>query len=477
MLDRRQFYINGKWVNPAKANDFEIINPATEEAFAVISLGDQADTDAAVSAARNAFKSWQHSTKSERIALLKSIQSEYAKREEDIAQATTMEMGAPITLSRIQQVGCGTGHIQKFIDSLEAFEFEESIEGFPSEKIIKEPIGVAGLITPWNWPMNQIFLKVIPAIAAGSTCILKPSEVSPLSAYVFSEIMHDAGVPAGVYNMLNGDGVGVGSQMSCHQDIDMISFTGSTRAGALISKAASDTVKRVTLELGGKGANIVFADADDKAVKRGTMHVFNNSGQSCNAPTRMLVERSYYEEAVEIATAVAQNHTVGDPAIEGPHMGAMSSGPHYDKVQNMIDAGIKEGARLVAGGLGRPEGMNKGYFVRPTVFADVTNDMTVGRDEIFGPVLVMMPFDNEAQAYELANDTDYGLTNYVQTQDPDKAKRAACAMRAGMIRINGDGGAGPSPFGGYKQSGNGREGGKWGIEDFCEIKHITGWTL
>ena len=349
--------------------------------------------------------------------------------------------------------------------------------GIPSEKIIKEPIGVAGLITPWNWPMNQIFLKVIPAIAAGSTCILKPSEVSPLSAYVFSEIMHDAGVPAGVYNMLNGDGVGVGSQMSCHQDIDMISFTGSTRAGALISKAASDTVKRVTLELGGKGANIVFADADDKAVKRGTMHVFNNSGQSCNAPTRMLVERSYYEEAVEIATAVAQNHTVGDPAIEGPHMGAMSSGPHYDKVQNMIDAGIKEGARLVAGGLGRPEGMNKGYFVRPTVFADVTNDMTVGRDEIFGPVLVMMPFDNEAQAYELANDTDYGLTNYVQTQDPDKAKRAACAMRAGMIRINGDGGAGPSPFGGYKQSGNGREGGKWGIEDFCEIKHITGWTL
>jgi aldehyde dehydrogenase (NAD+) len=359
---------------------------------------------------------------------------------------------------------------------LEAFDFEESIQGFPSEKIIKEPIGVAGLITPWNWPMNQIFLKVIPAIAAGSTCVLKPSEISPLSAYVFSEIMHDAGVPAGVYNMINGDGVGVGSQMSSHKDIDMISFTGSTRAGALISKAASDTVKRVTLELGGKGANIVFADADEKAVKRGTMHVFNNSGQSCNAPTRMLVERSYYDEAVEIATTVAQNHTVGDPATEGPHMGAMSSGLHYEKVQNMIDAGIKEGARLVAGGLGRPEGINKGFFVRPTVFADVTNEMTVGREEIFGPVLVMMPFDNEAQAYELANDTDYGLTNYVQTQDQEKAKRAACAMRAGMIRINGDGGAGPSPFGGYKQSGNGREGGKWGIEDFCEIKHITGWT-
>ncbi|MEZ8007937.1 MAG: aldehyde dehydrogenase family protein [Amylibacter sp.] len=476
MLDKRQFYIDGKWVNPAKKNDFEVINPATEEAFAVISLGGQEDTDAAVAAARTAFGSWQHSLKSDRIALLKSIQTEYAKREEDIAQATTMEMGAPITLSRTQQVGCGTSHIQKFIDSLEEFEFEEVLEGFPNEKILKEPIGVAGLITPWNWPMNQIFLKVIPAIAAGSTCVLKPSEISPLSAYVFSEIMHAAGVPAGVYNMLNGDGIGVGSQMSSHRDIDMISFTGSTRAGSLISKAASDTVKRVTLELGGKGANIVFADADAKAVKRGTMHVFNNSGQSCNAPTRMLVERSYYDKAVEIAVATAEAHSVGDPSLEGSHMGAMSSEAHYNKVQSMIEQGIKEGARLVAGGMGRPEGLNKGYFVRPTVFADVTNDMIVGRDEIFGPVLAIMPFDNEEHAYELANDTDYGLTDYVQTQDPDKAKRAARAMRAGMIRINGDGGAAPSPFGGYKQSGNGREGGKWGIEDFCEIKHITGWT-
>lgn len=476
MLDKRQFYIGGEWVNPAEANDHDVINPATEEAFATISLGDQADTDAAVAAARKAFGTWQHSSKAERIALLKSIQTEYAKREEDVAQATSLEMGAPISLSRTQQVGCGTGHIQKFIDSLEKFEFEEEIEGFPTEKILKEPIGVAGLITPWNWPMNQIFLKVIPAIAAGSTCILKPSEESPLSAYVFAEIMHDAGVPAGVFNLINGDGVGVGSQMSAHKDIDMISFTGSTRAGSLISKAASDTVKRVTLELGGKGANIVFADADEKAVKRGTMHVFNNSGQSCNAPTRMIVERSIYDEAVEIAAATAEKHGVGDPAVEGPHMGAMVSEAHYNKVQSMIEAGIKEGARLVAGGLGRPEGMNKGFFVRPTVFADVTNDMTVGRDEIFGPVMVMMPFDNEEHAYELANDTDYGLTDYVQTQDADKAKRAARAMRAGMIRINGDGGAAPSPFGGYKQSGNGREGGKWGIEDFCEIKHITGWT-
>ena len=475
MLDKRQFYIGGEWVNPAKANDFAVINPATEEAVATISLGDQADTDAAVAAARKAFGTWQHSTKVERIALLKSIQSEYAKREEDVAQATTMEMGAPISLSRTQQVGCGTGHIQKFIDTLEKFEFEEELDGFPTEKILKEPIGVAGLITPWNWPMNQIFLKVIPAIAAGSTCVLKPSEMSPLSAYVFAEIMHDAGVPAGVFNLINGDGIGVGSQMSGHKDIDMISFTGSTRAGALINKAASDTVKRVVLELGGKGANIVFADADEKAVKRGTMHVFNNSGQSCNAPTRMLVERSYYDEAVEIAAAAADAHTVGDPSVEGSHMGAMASEAHYNKVQDMIAEGIKEGARLVAGGLGRPEGLNKGYFVRPTVFADVTNDMTVGRDEIFGPVLVMMPFDGEEHAYELANDTDYGLTDYVQTQDMDKAKRASRAMRAGMIRINGDGGAGPSPFGGYKQSGNGREGGKWGIEDFCEIKHITGW--
>lgn len=474
MLDRRQFYINGAWVNPAVPNDFEVINPATEEACAVISLGGQADTDAAVSAARSAFQTWQHSTKAERIDLLKSIQSVYAKHEEDIAQATTMEMGAPISMSRTQQVGCGTAHIQGFIDSLEAFDFHEEM-GVDGEVILKEPIGVAAMITPWNWPMNQIFLKVIPAIAAGSTCILKPSEVSPLSAYAFTKVMHEAGVPAGVYNLLQGDGAGVGSQLSSHAGIDMISFTGSTRAGILISKAASENIKRVTLELGGKGANIVFADADEKAVRRGTLHVMNNSGQSCNAPTRMFVEQSNYENAVEIAAQAADSIKVDDPAKEGPHMGAMVSEAHYEKVQGMIEIGIKEGARLVAGGLGRPEGLNKGFFVRPTVFADVTPDMTIYREEIFGPVLSMTPFETEEQVYEMANDTEYGLTNYVQSQDPAKAQRAARAIRSGMVRINGIGPKGPHPFGGYKQSGNGREGGKWGLDDFLELKHISGW--
>ncbi|MCL4116137.1 UNVERIFIED_CONTAM: hypothetical protein GTU68_043877 [Idotea baltica] len=342
--------------------------------------------------------------------------------------------------------------------------------------ILHEPIGVCGLITPWNWPMNQICLKVIPAIAVGSTTVLKPSEVSPLSAHVFSEIMDAAGCPAGVYNYLNGDGVGVGTQLSSHKDVDMISFTGSTRAGTAITKAAADSVKRVTLELGGKGANVVYADADENAVKRGTQHVFNNTGQSCNAPTRMLVERSVYDDAVEIAAETAKNHPVGNPAEEGPHMGPLVSEAQFEKVQGLIEVGIKEGARLVAGGLGRPEGINKGFFARPTVFADVDNSMQIAQEEIFGPVMVMIPFDDEAQAMQIANDTPYGLTNYVQTQDPEKAKRAARAMRSGMIRMNGDGGAAASPFGGYKQSGNGREGGKWGLEDFLEVKHVTGWN-
>lgn len=476
MLDKRDFYINGEWVKPAKAKDFHVINPATEEPCAVISLGDQADTDAAVTAAKTAFASWQHSSKAERLDLLKTIQSVYAKREEEIAQATSMEMGAPISMSRTQQVGCGTGHIQKFIDSLQGFEFEEPMDGFPTERILKEPIGVVGLITPWNWPMNQIFLKVIPAIATGCACILKPSEESPLSAHVFSEILHEAGVPAGVYNLLNGDGIGVGSQLSGHNDVDMISFTGSTRAGRLITKNAADTIKRVTLELGGKGANIVYADADEKAVKRGTMHVFNNTGQSCNAPTRMLVERSIYDDAIEIAKAAAEKHTVNDPTIEGNHMGPVVNEAQYNKIQGLIEVGIKEGANLIAGGLGRPEGLNKGFYVRPTVFADVDNSMQIAQEEIFGPVMCMIPFDSEEEALKIANDTDYGLTNYVQTQDPAKAQRAARTMRSGMIRINGDGGAAPSPFGGMKQSGNGREGGVWGLEDFCEIKHVTGWV-
>ncbi|PIB22848.1 aldehyde dehydrogenase [Amylibacter kogurei] len=476
MLDKREFYINGKWVKPAKANDFEVINPATEEPFAVISLGGQADTDAAVAAARNAFTTWSVTSKQTRIDLLQSIYDEYKRRADDMAEAISNEMGAPITLSQTQQFTTGISHIKKFIKALQEFEFEHPIDGHPTEMILHEPIGVCGLITPWNWPMNQICLKVIPAIAVGSTTILKPSEVSPLSAHVFSEIMDTAGCPAGVYNYLNGDGVGVGTQLSSHKDVDMISFTGSTRAGTAITKAAADTVKRVTLELGGKGANVVYADADENAVKRGTQHVFNNTGQSCNAPTRMLVERSIYDNAVEIAAETAKNHPVGNPAEEGPHMGPLVSEAQFNKVQGLIEVGIKEGARLVAGGLGRPEGINKGFFARPTVFADVDNSMQIAQEEIFGPVMVMIPFDDEEQAMQIANDTPYGLTNYVQTQDPEKAKRAARAMRSGMIRMNGDGGAAASPFGGYKQSGNGREGGKWGLEDFLEVKHVTGWN-
>ena len=476
MLDKRQFYIDGKWVNPAKANDMDVINPATEEACAVISLGGQADTDAAVAAARRAFKTWSVSSREERLKVMRAISEEYNRRVDDMAAAISLEMGAPIDMSSVQQVGCGTMHIPNFIKVLEKFEFEEELDGYPNERILKEAIGVVGLITPWNWPMNQIALKVMPAIAAGCTIVLKPSEIAPLSGSLFAEICHDAGVPAGVLNMIHGDGPGVGSQMSSHEDIDMISFTGSTRAGQLITKAAADTVKRVTLELGGKGANVVYADADENAVKRGTLHVFNNSGQSCNAPTRMLVERSIYDQAVETAAETANNVKVDDPSKPGGHMGSMVSEMQYDKVQELIEVGIKEGARLVAGGLGRPDGLNKGFFVRPTVFADVDNSMRIAQEEIFGPVLCMIPFEDEAQAIEIANDTPYGLTNYVQTQDGDKARRTARALRSGMVRINGDGGKAPSPFGGYKQSGNGREGGKWGIEDYLEIKHVTSWN-
>lgn len=476
MLEKRDFYINGKWVKPAKANDYEVINPATEEACAIISLGDQADTDAAVAAARAAFGDWSTRPQKERTDLIRAVFDEYKKRAGDVAEAISLEMGAPIDLAKTQQVGTGIGHIKKFISELDKFVFEHAIsDEFPTERILHEAIGVVGLITPWNWPMNQICLKVIPSIGVGCTAVLKPSEVSPLSGIVFSEIMDAAGCPAGVYNFLNGDGAGVGSQLSSHPDIDMISFTGSTRAGKLITKAAADTIKRVTLELGGKGANVVFADADEDAVKRGTQHVFNNTGQSCNAPTRMLVERSIYDNAVEIARETAENHPVGDAAAPGPHMGPVVSEMQFNKIQGLIETGIKEGARLVAGGLGRPDGINKGYYVRPTIFADVENSMQIAQEEIFGPVMVMIPFEDEAEAMQIANDTPYGLTDYVQTQDPAKAQRAARTMRAGMIRINGDGGAAASPFGGYKQSGNGREGGKWGLEDFLEVKHVTGW--
>ena len=476
MLDKRKFYINGAWVTPAVANDFEVINPATEQACAVISLGDKTDTDLAVEAAKNAFDSWSQTPKAERLRLLKLLLVEYKRRSADMAQAISMEMGAPIDLSTSAQTGSGSSHIQGFIEAFAAMEFEEAISADnQSECIIKEPIGVCGLITPWNWPMNQVTLKVIPAIAVGCTVVLKPSEIAPLSSIVFAEMIDAVGFPAGVFNMVNGDGVGVGTQLSSHPDVDMLSFTGSTRAGALITKAAADTVKRVTLELGGKGANIVFADADDNAVARGVNGCFGNTGQSCNAPSRMLVERSIYAQAVASAKAAANAINVGEPSKNGNHLGPVISQLQYDKIQGLIEVAIDEGANLIAGGLGRPEGFEQGYYIKPTVFADVNNDMRIAREEVFGPVLVLIPFDSEEEAITIANDTVYGLTNYIQTQDPEKAKRVARKVRSGMVRINGVDSKGTSPFGGYKQSGNGREGGVWGLEDFLEIKHITDW--
>jgi aldehyde dehydrogenase (NAD+) len=477
MLDKRLFYINGSWVEPELSNDFDVIDPSTEETCAVISLGSQADTNKAVAAARASFESWMFTPKNERLQLIESILEEYQKRAEDMANAISLEMGAPIEMARQQQVGTGLNHIKGFINVFKDFNFDQNLnENTPNDKILYEPVGVCGLITPWNWPMNQVTLKAIPAIAAGCTMILKPSEVAPLSSIVFSEILHEAGCPAGVFNMVNGDGVGVGSQLSAHPDVDMISFTGSTRAGIAISKAAADTLKRVTLELGGKGANLIFADANEKAIKNGVLRVMNNSGQSCNAPTRMIVEESIYEKAVSIAAEVAESIKVSSGHETGRHIGPVVSEVQFDKIQNLINTGVEEGAKLVAGGPGRPEGLNRGYYVKPTVFADVTQNMTIYNEEIFGPVLSIMPFTDEDHAVELANDTDYGLTNYVQSEDNEKRNRVARRLRSGMVEMNGLPRSSGSPFGGYKQSGNGREGGIWGLEDFLEVKSVSGWS-
>jgi len=477
MINKREFYINGEWVAPAQANDLDVIDPSTEEVCAVISLGSQADTDAAVSAAKQAFDSWSQTPKAERLAVLERIADIYESREAEMAQAISSEMGAPIDMARNSQASSGSWHIRNFIKAFKEFEFEQALNDHtPSDRILYEPIGVCGLITPWNWPMNQVSLKVIPALATGNTMVLKPSEIAPLSSLLFAEIIHEAGVPAGVFNLVNGDGVGVGSQLTQHPDVDMISFTGSTRAGTAISKNAADTIKRVSLELGGKGANIVFADADEAAVKRGVMHCFNNTGQSCNAPTRMLVERSIYDQAIETAIETAANASVGHSAEHGGHIGPVVSQMQFDKIQHLIGVGIDEGARLIAGGTGRPDGLDKGYFIKPTIFADVNNQMQIAREEVFGPVLTMIPFDTEEEAIQIANDTPYGLTNYVQTQDGAKANRVARRLRSGMVEMNGKSRSAGSPFGGYKQSGNGREGGIWGLEDFLEVKAISGWT-
>ncbi len=477
MIENRNFYINGAWVPPVVARDHAVIDPSTEETCAIISLGDQADTNAAVAAASAAFPAWAATDPETRAGYVKAILAQYEARIEEMAEAISLEMGAPIDMARSSQAPCLPWHLE---NSLEAFKEIEWVRPLgphaPNDRIALEPIGVVGLITPWNWPMNQVTLKVIPALLAGCTIVLKPSEESPLSSLLFAEFVHDAGVPAGVFNLVNGDGIGVGSQLSTHEDVAMISFTGSTRAGKAISVAAAATLKRVTLELGGKGANVIFADADEKAVKRGVIHCMNNSGQSCNAPTRMLVERAIYDQTVEAAAEIASKIAVGPSSEPGRHIGPVVNKTQWTKIQEMIEVGINEGARLVAGGPGLPEGMNRGYYVRPTIFADVTNDMRIAQEEIFGPVLSIIPFEDEADAVRIANDTPYGLTNYVQTQDGAKRNRMGLALRSGMVEMNGKSRAAGSPFGGVKMSGRAREGGVWGIEEFLEVKAISGWA-
>ena len=472
---KKQFYINGEWIDPSQQNEMEVIDPSSEGICAIISLGSEKDTNLAVNAAKKSFISWWNTSKEKKLELLNNLLEIYIKRSNEMANAISKEMGAPKDWSINQQSKSGEDHIKIFINKFKNYNFENYLDEEKGNYITHEPIGVCALITPWNWPINQIALKVLPALAAGCTMILKPSEIAPLSGMLFAEMIHEAGFPKGVFNLVNGDGPGVGTQLSSHPDIDMVSFTGSTRAGKLITKNAANTIKRVSLELGGKGANIVFADADEKAIRRGVRRVFNNSGQSCNAPTRLLVEKSIYERAVKEAIEVAKKTDVDVANKEGRHIGPVVSKVQYDKIQNLIHEGIKEGAKLVAGGPDRPAHLNKGYFVKPTVFAEVNNEMTIAKEEIFGPVVSIIPFSTEEDAIKISNDTAYGLTNYIQTNDTNKAQRVARQLRSGMVEINGVGFADGSPFGGYKQSGNGREGGKWGIEEFLEVKSISGW--
>lgn len=473
MREYRQFYINGKWVDPVKPNSFDVINPATEEVCAHISLGSEEDVNLAVAAARAAFETYSRTSVKERIELLESCAAVYQKYYNDIADAIREEMGAPQELAAGAQAYCGLGHLQEAAKVLKTFKFEEELG---PHRIFKEPIGVCGLITPWNWPVNQISCKVAPALAVGCTMVLKPSEVAPLSAYLYAQVMHEAGVPAGVFNMVNGDGPVVGTALSRHPDVDMMSFTGSTRAGSLVAQNAAPTVKRVTQELGGKSPNIVLDDADlEKAVTGGVMHMYQNTGQSCNAPSRMLVPRAKLAQAEAIAAKVTESVKVGDPAAKGTTMGPVVSEVQFNKIQGLIEKGIAEGAKVVTGGPGRPEGISKGYFVRPTVFSNVNNDMTIAREEIFGPVLSILPYDSEEEAIRVANDTPYGLAGYVQSGDINHARAVASRIRAGNVHINGASGGFDVPFGGFKQSGNGREWGAHGFTDFLEIKAVEGY--
>ncbi len=467
-----KFFINGKWIEPAGRSTLDVINPATEKAFATISLGNADDVNSAAKAAKSAFDSWSNSSIEERKEIISNIVGGLKSRSDEMATAISSEMGAPMGLSKTAQVGSGLGHFMNVLSILENFEFEE-IRG--TTKIVKEPAGVCGFITPWNWPLNQIACKVAPALAAGCTMVLKPSEIAPISAYILTEIIAESGLPAGVFNLVNGDGLTVGAAISGHPDIDLVSFTGSTRAGREVAKAAADGIKRVTQELGGKSANIILNDVPDfaRAVSGGVAGCFGNSGQSCNAPTRMLVPQSRMEEAINAAKAAAAKSVVGDPSAESTRLGPVVSEIQFNKIQTLIQKGIDEGADLIAGGPARPEGLEEGYFVRPTIFANVSNDMTIAREEIFGPVLSIIGYKDDDDAVSIANDTDYGLSGYV-SGEPEHAQAIARKLRTGNVHINGAGPDFSAPFGGYKQSGNGREWGIEGFEEFLETKAMMG---
>jgi aldehyde dehydrogenase (NAD+) len=470
--DNRQFYIDGAWVDPIEPKELKVINPATEEVAGVISMGSSKDVDRAVMAARRAFDSYSRSTPAERLALLERMLAAYKAHYDEIAQAISIEMGAPITLSKTSQTGIGVGHISAMIDVLKNFKFEE-MRG--TVRLIQEPVGVCALITPWNWPMNQVAAKVVPALAAGCTMVLKPSEYSPFSAIIWAKIMHEAGVPAGVFNLINGDGNGVGAPLSSHREVDMVSFTGSTRAGSEVARNAAASVKRVHQELGGKSPNVLLDDADfERAVTKSVLHVFQNSGQSCNAPTRMLVPAAKLAEVEAIAKRVTESVITGDPTSEKTNLGPVVSKLQFERVEGYIAKGIAEGAKVVIGGSGRPDGLTKGYFVKPTIFSNVRNDMTIAREEIFGPVLCILPYDSEEQAVQIANDTPYGLAAYVWSKDNLHARRIGAQIRAGQVTLNGASGNMNTPFGGFKMSGNGREWGEFGLRDFLEVKAVIG---
>ncbi|MDG1661814.1 MAG: aldehyde dehydrogenase family protein [Pseudomonadales bacterium] len=468
-----RFYINGEWLEPREHSLKDIVNPATETVLGQVALGSPADIDRAVSAAAKAFESWSVTTIKERMALLDRIINCFNRRIDEMAEAISAEMGAPMNMARNSQAPMGTAHLEVARNVLGSFDFDETLDG---SHVFREPVGVCGFITPWNWPVNQIACKVAPALACGCTMVLKPSELAPLSAQLFAEILHEAGVPAGVFNMVHGDGPVAGARLSTHPDVDMLSLTGSTRAGALVSKAAADTVKRVVLELGGKSANIILDDADfEQAVAEGAAVCFNNAGQSCNSPSRMLVPKELHDKAVEIAAKTANATVVGLPQDENTQVGPLSNAAQFNKVQSMIEEAIRQGTHLSAGGLGRPAGLEKGFFAKPTVFSNVSNDMMIAQEEVFGPVLAIIPYNDEEDAIKIANDSSYGLAGYVQSGNLKRARSVAKKLRAGTIFLNGNNYDANAPFGGYKQSGNGREWGSFGFHDFLEIKGVVGF--